>query len=171
MVATAYNNNILTLSQHISSYPIVNDGVTKFKENPYGAKAIEVTNTGYAKFVKPALPYLEKPAAYAKPYAAKADELGDKLLTAADEKAPAVKNTVGDFVAWPLIKTVETRDWLMEIYSNEYKNCGGDGYVASGKAAITTQLVVGAELLHWMSRFLQRKQEQAKEAVAEKTNN
>lgn len=170
--------HMLTHLQHISSYPAVNDGISFFKENPYGAKSIEVTNAGYAKFVKPALPYLETPAAYAKPYAAKADEFGDKFLTKVDERIPIIKSetqdikkTIGDFVYWPITKGTETKEWVFNTYGNEYKKCGGDGYFASGKAALSTPLILSSDVLHWLSSFLQAKQQQAQEVVAEHTKN
>jgi hypothetical protein len=137
-----------------------------------------VTNAGYSKFVKPALPYFETPASYAKPYAAKADEMGDKFLSKVDEKVPALKSetedlkkSVSGLIFWPLTKGVETRDWILDIYGKEYKKCGGNGYVAGGKAAVTTPLVVSSEVLQWLSSFLQTKGQEAKEVVAEKTNN
>jgi hypothetical protein len=170
----AYSDN----NQHISSYPAVSDGISYFKGNPYGAKSIEVTNAGYAKFVKPALPYFETPAAYAKPYASKADEIGDKFLSQVDERIPIIKSetkdiqkSISDIIFWPLVKANDTKEWAFSTYSNEYKKCGGDGYVAGGKAAVTTPLVLSSELLQWLSSFLQAKKEEAKEVVAEKTNN
>lgn len=137
-----------------------------------------MTNAGYSKFVKPALPYFETPASYAKPYAAKVDEFGDKILSRVDERIPIIKSetqdikkTIGDFVYWPITKGTETKDWVFDIYGKEYKKCGGDGYVAGGKAVLTTQLVVSSEFLQWLSSFLQAKGQEAKEIVAEKTNN
>jgi hypothetical protein len=151
--------------------------VSYFKSNPYGAKSIELTNAGYAKFVKPTFPYLETPASYAKPYVAKADELGDKFLSKVDEKVPALKSetkdlkdTIWSYLYWPVSKTTETKDWAFNTYNSEYKKCGGDGFVAGSKAAVTTPLVIGSEVLQWLSSFLQAKKEEAKTAVQEKTN-
>ncbi len=164
--------------QHVSSYPVVSDGITYFKQNPVGAKSIEVTNAGYAKFVKPALPYVETPVSYAKPYVAKADELGDKFLTKVDEKVPVlksetqeIKSSIWSLLFWPVTKTAETKDWALDTYSAEYKKCGGDGMVAGGKAAVTTPLILGSDVLQWLSSFLQAKKDEAKEIVQEKTNN
>jgi len=163
---------------HVSSYPAVSDGIAYFKSNPYGAKSIEVTNAGYAKFVKPAFPYVETPVSYAKPYVAKADELGDKFLSKVDERVPVLKSetkelksSVLSLIYWPITKTTETKDWAFNTYNSEYKKCGGDGIVAGGKAAVTTPLVLGSELLQWLSSFLQAKKEEAKEIVQEKTSN
>lgn len=163
---------------HIQSYPLVSDSIKTIQQNPYGAKSIELTNAGYAKFVKPTLPYFEAPASYAKPYVAKADELGDKFLTKFDERVPIVKsetkeiqNTILGYVNWPLETANTTKDWAFSTYKDEYKKCGGEGYVAGGKAVITTSLVLSSDVLKWISSFLQAKKEQAKEIANEKTSN
>ena len=137
-----------------------------------------MTNAGYTKFVKPALPYFETPAAYAKPYASKADEIGDEFLSKVDERIPIIKSetkdiqkSLSDLIYWPITKASETYGWASNTYSTEYTKCGGDGYVAGGKAAVTTPLVLGSEVLQWLSSFLQAKKQEAKEVVAEKTNN
>jgi len=161
---------------HLTSYPLVSDSISTIKGNPYGAKSIDLTNAGYAKFVKPTFPYLETPASYAKPYVAKADELGDKILSKFDEQVPIVKSetkdiqgTIYSFINWPLDKASTTKDWALNTYSDEYKKCGGEGYVAGGKAVITTSLVLSSDVLKWASSFLQAKKEEAKEFAQEKS--
>jgi len=162
---------------HIQSYPLVSDSIKTYQGNPYGAKSIELTNAGYAKFVKPTLPYFEAPASYAKPYVAKADELGDKFLSKFDERVPIVKtetkeiqSTIVSYVNWPIETANSTKDWAFNTYKDEYSKCGGEGYVAGGKAVITTSLVLSSDVLKWISSFLQAKKEQAKEIANEKTN-
>jgi hypothetical protein len=59
---------------------------------------------------------------------------------------------------------------LFEIYGSEYKKCGGDGVVASGKALITTSLVLSTESLTYLTTWFQKAKEEAKEVVNEKTN-
>jgi hypothetical protein len=137
-----------------------------------------VTNAGYAKFVKPAFSYVETPVSYAKPYVAKVDQFGDKLLTKVDEKVPVLKSetkelksSIWAIIYWPVTKTTETKDWAFSTYSSEYKKCGGDGLVAGGKAAVTTPLILASEVLQWLSTFLQTKKAEAKEVVQEKTTN
>jgi hypothetical protein len=155
----------------------VSDSINTIKENPYGAKSIDLTNAGYAKFVKPAVPYFQTPASYAKPYVAKADELGDKFLSRFDERVPIVKSetkeikgTLASYINWPLEQANSTKDWAFNTYNEEYKKCGGEGYVAGGKAVVTTSLVLSSDVLKWVSSFLQQKKEQAKEVAQEKTN-
>ena len=62
-------------------------------------------------------------------------------------------------------------DYVFEIYSSEYKKCGGDGYIASGKAVVTTGLVVTSDGLAWLSAFLDQRKEEVKEVVKDKTEN
>jgi len=157
---------------HVSSYPLVSDSISAFKSNPYGAKSIDLTNAGYSKFVKPTFPYLQTPAAYAKPYVAKADAIGDSLLTKVDEKVPMLKSETSELqskaselAGWPLVKAHETKDWVFSTYSNEYKKCGGDGYVAGGKAMITSSLVLSSDMLNWLGTFLQAKKGEAEKAA------
>lgn len=154
---------------------MVSDSIKTIKENPYGAKSIDLTNAGYAKFIKPTFPYLETPASYAKPYVAKADELGDKLLSKVDEKVPIVKSetkeltsTISSYVYWPLEKAYATKDWALSTYNEEYKKWGADGIVAGGKAIVTSSLILSSDALKWLSLALQAKKEEAKEAVPDK---
>ena len=139
---------------------------------------MELATAAYDRAVKPTLPYLEKPSAYVKPYAVKADEIGDKILTKVEEQLPIlkqetgeIKQSISDFVFWPLAKGAETKDWVFRVYGSEYDKCGGNGYVATGKAICTTPLILASESLAWISSFLQTKGQEAKEVVAEKTNN
>lgn len=161
------------------------DSISAFQSNPYGQKSIDITNFGYSKFVKPTLPWLEKPAQYAKPYVAKADEVGDHLLSRFDEKVPIlksetqeIKSTIFDYVSWPLKTAGETKQYVLDTYQSEYKKCGGDGVVAGSKALVTSGLVISSDALTHLSSFLQQKKAEAKEVaketeqqVKEKTDN
>lgn len=64
----------------------------------------------------------------------------------------------------------DAKQHLFETYGSEYKKCGGDGVVASGKALITTSLVLSTESLTYLTTWLQTAQKEAKEVVNEKTN-
>jgi Perilipin protein len=158
------------LPQHLNSYPVVHDSVTTFKNNPYGAKGIDLTNATYAKFVAPTLPYFKGPYSYVAPYVSKADELGDKSLSKIEEKVPIVKSetkeikqTAFDFAHWPLSKLGSGRDYVLSTYSEEYKKCGGDGLIAGSKAAITSSLVISADVLSWVSSLLKEKKNEARD--------
>ena len=70
----------------------------------------------------------------------------------------------------PLRLVGQTRDYVYKTYSSEYKKCGGNGYIAGGKAMITTGLVVTSDGLGWLSSFLQTKGEEAKEEIKKKTS-
>jgi len=159
---------------HLTSYPAVSDGISTFKSNPYGAKSLDLADAGYARFVKPVLPYAQKPYGYVAPYVAKADSLASHSLDKVDETFPIVKEdtekikgTVLDYAFYPIKLAGESKDYLFSTYSSEYKKCGGDGYVSGGKAIITTSLVVTSDTLNWLSQFLGAKKEQAKSKADE----
>ena len=76
---------------HLTSYPVVSDGIETFKSNPYGKKSLELADSAYSRFGKPVEPYLETPKQYAAPYAKKADELADSGLSQIETRFPIVK--------------------------------------------------------------------------------
>ena len=165
-------------TQHLTSYPMVNDSIKTFQSNPYGAKSIDLTNAAYNKVVKPTFPYLKTPVSYASPYVAKADEVAANLLGMVDEKVPIVKketaevkDTVVSYALWPLVQANQTKDYALGTWSSEYKKCGGDGVVAGGKAMITSSLVITSDVLTWVSNFLSAKKAKAKQVAQEQTNN
>jgi hypothetical protein len=162
---------------HLASYPTVDKVITTFKQNPYGAKSLELADSGYSKFAKPYVPYFSKPYGYVAPYVAKADSLGDMGLSKVDETFPIVKedtekikSTVFDYAGYPFKLAGDGKTYLVDTYSSEYKKCGGDGYVAAGKAVISSGLVITSESLAWFSAFFQAKKEEAKKAYEEKTS-
>lgn len=87
------------------------------------------------------------------------------------EDTETIKGTVLNRVYLPLRLAGDVKKHVFELYGSEYTKCGGDGYVASGKAMITTSLLLSQESLAWLSSFLGSKKEQAKDAVNEKANN
>ena len=164
--------------QHVGSYPAVSDTKEAIENNPYGKKGIELANEGYNKVVAPVLPYAQGPYGYVAPYVQKADQLADSGLSKVDDKFPIVKQdtekikkTIFDLAFMPLRIANEGKDYVLSTYGNEYKKCGGDGYIAGGKALITTGLVVTSDSLSWLADFLNQKKEEAKETAKEKTNN
>ncbi|KAL2821092.1 MAGE family-domain-containing protein [Aspergillus granulosus] len=157
--------------EHLTSYPVVSDSITVFKTNKYGAKSLEFADQGYG-IAKPYLPYLSKPYGYVAPYIARADTLGDKGLQRVDATFPFIKedtstlkNTIYDTASFPLRVAGEIKSKVFSTYGDEYKKCGGDGYVASGKAVITTGLVLSQESLAFLSSLLQQKKAQVKDIV------
>jgi hypothetical protein len=98
-------------------------------------------------------------------------------LSKVDEKFPIVKEetekikgTIFDAAGYPFKLAGDGKNYLFDTYSSEYKKCGGDGYVAGGKAVISTGLVITSESLAWISAFLGAKKEEAKEIYKEKTS-
>jgi len=174
--ASNINNDMphsATLS-HVANYPVVSDTVSTIKSNPYGAKAIEITDNGYASFVKPALGYLETPASYVAPYAKKADELGDHFLKKFDEQVPIVrsnteeiKGTAYDYATWPFVTANNGKNWIFSTWNKETEKCGGPGIIPSAKGGASTSLIALSNVLTWMSEQLAHKKEQAKQIANE----
>lgn len=167
---------LILVLQHLTSYPLISDSISTFKNSKYGSQSLNYADQGYA-FAKPYLPYLSTPYSYLAPYVAKADSLGDQGLTKVDERFPIVKEdtekirgTIVDTAYLPVRLAEEARQHLLETYGAEYKKCGGAGYVASGKAVVTTSLVLSQESLAWLSAAIATQKEQAKEVVNEKAS-
>jgi hypothetical protein len=165
----------LLSDQHLTSYPIISDSITTLKNNPYGQKSLQLAEEGYEHLAKPVLPYFAKPYGYVAPYVAKADTLGHQGLSRVENKFPivkqdteSIKGTLKDYAFLPIRIANDGKRYVLDTYNSEYKKCGGDGYVARGKALITTGLVMTSESLAWLSGLLGAKKEQAKEAMSEK---
>jgi len=163
---------------HLLNYPVINDGVKTFKSNPYGQKSLELSDSAYKTFAQPVLPYFSKPFQYVSPYVKKADNLGDKTLSAVDERFPVVKKPAGeiykdarDLVLLPYRTGLAGKDHVLETYSGEVKKVGGDNLVTYSKALLTTTLIVTTEVIQSISGFLGAKKEQTKSVVDEKLNN
>ncbi|KAL9595527.1 MAG: hypothetical protein Q9219_006384 [cf. Caloplaca sp. 3 TL-2023] len=163
---------------HVTSYPVVSSSLDAIENNPYGKKGIHLANEGYNKVISPVLPYTQRPYSYIAPYVHKADQLADGGLDKVDGTFPIVKQdtekikgTILDLAFLPLRLAGQGKDYVLETYGKEYKKCGGDGYVAGGKAVVTTGLVVTSDGLAWLAEYLGRKKEEAKEAAKEKTGN
>lgn len=119
--------------------------------------------------MSPFVPYAKRPYGYVAPYVAKADSLASDGLTKVDSKFPIVKedtqkikSTVLDFAYLPFRMVGDGKNYIFDTYGSEYNKCGGDGYVAGGKAMITTSLVVTSDTLSWLSSFLGRQDYTAK---------
>ena len=133
---------------------------------------------GYKSIVAPVLPYAQGPYGYVKPYVAKADEIADVGLKKVDQTFPIVKEdtqkikgTVLDYAFLPFRMAFDGKDYVFNTYSNQYNKCGANGYVAGGKAMVTTGLMVTSDSLAWFSSWLIQKKEQTKDVVKEKTGN
>jgi len=161
---------------HLTSYPVISDSITTFKSNPYGAKSLSLTSSGYEKIGKPLLPYLSTPYSFISPYISKADSLGDSTLSTLDQKFPVVKKPTGELyddaqsvVFFPLKKTTEGKDYVWKTYSTEVKKVGGDGGIVTyGKAAVSTGLIISSETLSWLGAFLAKKKGEVKDVTNEK---
>lgn len=163
---------------HLKSYPVINDSISTFKSHPYGARSIDLTATGYEKFGKPFIPYLQKPYQYVSPYVAKADEIGDTTLSTLETKFPVVKKSTGELfnegkslVFYPITIGNEGKDYVLSKYNGEVKKTQDQGLVGYGKAVVATGLIVSSDALHWLGNFLSQKKKETKEVANEKINN
>lgn len=163
---------------HLYSYPVISDSITTFKSNPYGAKSLSLTTTGYEKLGKPLIPYLSRPYEYVSPYVKKADSIGDNTLSTIDSKFPAVKKPTGELydegksiVFFPLKISTEGKDYVFSTYNTEVKKAGDNGVMAYGKAALSTSLLVGSDLVDWLGSYFGQKKQEAKEVTNEKLSN
>jgi len=164
--------------EHLLGYPVIHDGVSTFKSNPYGKKSLELGDSAYQTFAKPVLPYLSKPYGYVSPYVQRADHLGDQTLSSLDGRFPAVKKPTGELYAdakglvlYPLRVGQSGRDHVLDVYQAEVKKVGGETIITYGKAAVTTALVLTSETLTTVSSFLGAKKAEAKAAAEDKSNN
>ncbi|KAF2835707.1 hypothetical protein M501DRAFT_997866 [Patellaria atrata CBS 101060] len=154
---------------HLTSYPVVSDGITTYKSNPYGAKTLEVASNAYSKFASPVIPYLKGPYSYVAPYVAKADSLGDAGLSKVDSKFPIVKEDTGklkgtviDYAVLPLAIAGKGKEYLFNTYSDQYKKTGGDGVGTTVKAIISTEMKVGVDIYHFLLGYFNKGKETAK---------
>ena len=136
---------------------------------------MELTQTGYNKFVAPVVPYAKGPYGYVAPYVAKADSLASDGLTKVDNTFPIVKEdtekikgSVIDFAYFPFRLANDSKNYVLNTYGSEYKKCGGDGYVSGGKALITTSMVVTSDTLAWLSSFLSAKKQESQDFASTK---
>ncbi|KAI3552715.1 uncharacterized protein CCOS01_13888 [Colletotrichum costaricense] len=164
--------------QHFLDYPVVHDGVVTFRNHPVGKKSLVYSDSAYKTFAEPLLPYFARPWGYLRPYAEKADNLGDQALTKVDERFPVVKKPTEELyagakgiIALPIRTGVEAKDHVLKTFSQQKKKVGSENVVAYGKALIGTALITTSELIIWVGDVIHYKKEEAKEVVNEKTNN
>lgn len=160
---------------------MVHDGVETFKSNTYGQKSLQLGDSAYKALAAPVLPYLSKPYQYVEPYVKKADDLGDKALARVDATFPVVTRPTGELysqakelIFLPYIKAFEGKDHLFNVYTQEHKKAGGEngsGVVLTGKAALSTVLIVSAETFQIVQDFVLRKRQQTQQHVDNKVNN
>ena len=165
-----------TIPQHLTSYPVVSDGIRNFKSNPYGAKSVSLVHSASETFLQPVLPYARKPYSYVQPYVARADQLADAGLGQIDHRVPLIKEeskTVGQtlqhYALLPFAGAAQAKDYVFATWGNEYKRCGENGLVAGGKAAITTGIVVVSDVGNWVGDLLRQGKKEGQGFVKEKT--
>lgn len=161
--------------ERFTSYPLVSDTISTIKSSTYGKKSLDLSNTGYEKLVAPFVPYAKRPYGYVAPYVAKADSFGSNTLSRIDHTFPImkedtkkIKGTILDYAYFPFRLAGDSKNYVFDTYSTEYKKCGGDGYIAGSKAAITTGIVVTSDTLAWLSTFVGQKKEEGTDYASKK---
>lgn len=84
------------------------------------------------------------------------------------EDTEKIKGTVLDLAYFPFRVVGDGKNYLLDTYGSEYKKCGGDGYVAGGKAFITTGLVVTSDTLAWLGSFMSQKKDEGSDYASKK---
>jgi len=170
--------SLTNIFQHLTSYPVVSDSIETYKRNPYGAKSLVYADSGYTHFVKPVLPYAQRPYSIVSPYVTKADSMAAHGLDRVDATFPlltkdtaTIKDTAWSYALFPLHKADETRSYVLGTWGQHYKSYGGNGVVAGGRALVTTGLTVSSDLLAAVTSFLGQKKTQAETAIKEKKAN
>ncbi|KAL1953856.1 hypothetical protein VTO42DRAFT_2080 [Malbranchea cinnamomea] len=137
---------------HLSSYPVVSQGISHFRNTPYGRKSIELADEGY-NYARPVLDRLT----VLTPYIKRADSLGNEGLNHVDTGFPLVREdpqVLLDYLSAPLRLAGKSKKHVLDVYSAQYNRSGGHGYLAHGKALVTTGLKITSEGLKWLSEYL-----------------
>ena len=92
----------------------------------------------------------------------------DSRFPIVKEDTEKIKGTVLDYAYFPFRVVNDGKNYVFDTYGSEYKKCGGDGYVAGGKAVITTGLVVTSDTLAWLSSFLGQKKDEGSAYASKK---
>ncbi|GAB7344388.1 hypothetical protein MBLNU457_2244t2 [Dothideomycetes sp. NU457] len=171
------NGNSVTSSKfldHLTSYPVVSDGITNFKQNQYGAKSIEIANDTYDRFGKPLTPYLRTPYNYAEPYIKSADSIAADGLDKVDQRFPIVKEdtqtvfeTARNYALEPFVIAGQTYNYVMATWNDEYtktikRDNRGPGLLSSVMALVSTEMKITADALAVAADWLRPRKEEAK---------
>ena len=163
--------------QHLTSYPLVSDGIKTFQSNYYGAQSLSLVHRASDTFVAPFVPYARKPYAYVEPYVQHADALADQGLQRVDKTFPIVKDDAQKIGAktrgllgLPFDKAAETADYVRGTWGQHYKGFEHPGVVSGGKAAVMTVLSVTGDVAGAISDFLAGKKREAEGAYKEKVH-
>jgi hypothetical protein len=153
--------------QHLTSFPVVSDGISTYKSNTYGAKSISYASRTLdlltAKIYKPLSPYLATPFSYVAPYVSKADSLGSTGLTKLESRFPIVKEdtatvqkTVTSYAGYPLELADQGKGVLLKIYEDRLKLHEGK-YLRVPLAAFETQIIATHRVLNAVATWIHQK--------------
>jgi len=106
---------------------------------------------------------------FMQPYVHKADEYGDKALSALDEKFPVTKKPTDELVHDARSLAMRPKEHFVEVYRDEQQKAG-DGLVASGTALVYTTVAIGAEICGKALSYLRGQQSAASQQTAASGN-
>jgi len=161
---------------HVTSYPMVNDGIETFKQHPVGKKSLEIADGAYQRVGKPVEPYLQQGFNYVKPYYERADEMADSGLGHVDHRFPIVKedthtviDTAKSYAFWPYNYVWST--WNDEYRKTANHNNRGAGLSTSLMAIVSTELKIASDFFQALADFLGPKYEESKKKGADYVRN
>ena len=133
---------------------MISQSLTHLRNSSYGAKSLALADEAHNR-AKPVInsPYLKRLG----PYLAKADSLGNEGLNRVDSRFPYLREDPAPLLAYistPLRVAGDRKQRVMDLYEVQCSRSGGEGYVARGKAIVTTGLKVTSEGLEWLSDYL-----------------
>jgi hypothetical protein len=131
-------------TQHLLTYPAVQDSVRAFRENALGRLSIQLSNSAYQMVVRPVASLLNKPYGLVAPYVQRADQLGDQTLSTLEKKFPVVKKPSPELLSDARQAVYAPVRHVSEVYNGTYQQAPG-GYTASGMAAVKTAAVLTGE--------------------------
>lgn len=132
------------MSQHLLTYPTVQEGVRKFQDTSVGKMSMQLSNSAYEMVAGPLLSYFDKPYQYVSPYVERVDDFGDQTLTRMEERFPVVKKPSPEVLEEARKVVYAPATHINNIYQVVYQKTPG-GSIAHGKAAVKTAAVVTAQ--------------------------
>jgi hypothetical protein len=115
----------------------VHDTVETLKATQIGATTLNLASNSYNSVIAPFHPYLQRPYSVARPYLARADELGDSGLSKLESYVPVVKEDTSVLKGYAFAPyNYVTGTWQEQYSRTTHQN----GLVKVGLAAVSTEL-------------------------------
>ena len=132
------------MTQHLLTYPTVQEGVRMFQATSVGKMSLQLTNAAYEAGA-PLLSYFDKPYKYVSPYVERVDQFGNETLSRVEERFPAVKKPYPELLDEAKSSVYAPAAHIGKVYDVMCQRTPGENTVAHGKAAFKTVAVVTAQ--------------------------